>query len=423
MGLQQIDLFRNRRLAHRLGIGFGAVILGIVLACGSAGYGLEQLRQGAIARGALQEAELARNCLLAMAVLAGLACLTGIFSAWRVSTSVAAPLEEAIATAERIAQGDLSRVALTQRRDETGRLLQALDGMRARLAEVVDEVRRGAESVAGSSAELARGNGHLAQRTEMQSGTLQETAGSMEELTQTVRRNAEDARMARGLVTEASGVARRGGDVVGEVVRTMDGITGSSRRIADIIGVIDGIAFQTNILALNAAVEAARAGEQGRGFAVVAAEVRNLAQRSASAAREIKALIHESVDKVEAGASLVDTAGSTMRDIVASVAKVDELVARIAMACEEQDAGVQQVNAAVLQMEQAVQQNAALVEEASAATESLQSQAQGLRQRVARFRLDAGPGAPEAPQPIRYRPATPQLRGARAAGAPALREF
>jgi methyl-accepting chemotaxis protein len=246
----------------------------------------------------------------------------------------------------------------------------------------------GARSVADTSAQIAQGNQDLSQRTEMQASTLEETASSMEELTSTVHASADNARQASALAVGASQVARKGGDAVGQVVSTMGGITEASRRIADIIGVIDGIAFQTNILALNAAVEAARAGEQGRGFAVVAAEVRSLAQRSADAAREIKGLIGNSVEKVEAGTRLADAAGETMKEVVASITRVSDLIADIAAASQEQSSGIAQVNTAINQMDAVVQQNATLVEEAAAAAESLTRQASVLLQAAAWFKVD-----------------------------------
>jgi methyl-accepting chemotaxis protein len=297
------------------------------------------------------------------------------------------------------------------------------------LRELVGEVAGGAHMLADTSAQIAQGNQDLSQRTEEQASTLEETASSMEELTSTVSLNAQNARQASQLAVSASDVARKGGTVVGEVVSTMTGISESSRKIGDIIGVIDGIAFQTNILALNAAVEAARAGEQGRGFAVVAAEVRSLAQRSAAAAKEIKGLIGESVDKVDAGARLVDSAGKTMQEIVGSVKKVSDLIAEIAAASEEQDAGIRQVNTAITQMDQVVQQNASLVEEAAAATESMKGQAASLLKLVSRFHIgEAQPApiaikpsappaaAPEAPRPIAVKP-SPKIAQA---AAPAL---
>jgi methyl-accepting chemotaxis protein len=284
---------------------------------------------------------------------------------------------------------------------DQGSVLHAMKDMAANLAQLVGEVAGGARTVSDTSAQIAQGNLDLSQRTEEQASTLEETASSMEELTTTVAHNAETARQACHLAIGASEVARRGGEAVGEVVSTMTGISRSSQRITDIIGVIDGIAFQTNILALNAAVEAARAGEQGRGFAVVAAEVRGLAQRSAAAAREIKLLIADSASQVAQGTRLVDAAGRTMGDIVDAIEKVTDLIGEIASASQEQSSGIRQVNTAIAQMDTVVQQNAALVEEASAATESMKEQAVSLLHVVSRFRLAAGaqPVAPAAMLP------------------------
>jgi methyl-accepting chemotaxis protein len=348
-------------------------------------------------------------------------CAAGLalaFAFWSIiMRSIARPIEQAVRTAERVAAGDLSVDIRADRHDELGQLLRALGTMTARLRELVSEVATGARTVAEGSAQIAQGNVDLSQRTEEQATTLEETASSMEELTSTVAQNAGNALAASQLAASASEVARKGGQVVGRVVDTMKGISASSDRIADIIGVIDGIAFQTNLLALNAAVEAARAGDQGRGFAVVAAEVRNLAQRSAQAAKEIKTLIQDSVGQVEAGAALVDSAGRTMEEIVGQVTKVSELVAEIAAANQEQSAGIGQVNTAITHMDQAVQQNAALVEEATAATESMKAQAASLLQMVSRFHLGTAAAAPVEPlppavlqagdglHPIRYLPA------------------
>jgi methyl-accepting chemotaxis protein len=320
-----------------------------------------------------------------------LAIALGIVFAWKVTSGIVGPVRFAAKLARRVAGGDLTTQVRTGGGDEIAQMLQALSDMTVNLHAVVAEVSVGARTVTDSSARLAAGHIDLSQRTEEQASTLEQTASSMEELTSTVSRNAENARHASRLAVGASEVARKGGAVVGEVVATMTDISEASRKIADIVGVIDSIAFQTNILALNAAVEAARAGEHGRGFAVVAAEVRNLALRSAAAAREIKDLIGSSAGKVEAGTRLVEAAGTTMAQIVASVGEVTDLVAQIASASLQQSAGIEQVNTAIASMEQAVQQNAALVEEATVATEAMKGEAGALLRTVSRFRLVATP--------------------------------
>ena len=318
-------------------------------------------------------------------ILSGIAFLVVL-----VTRRMVRPLQRAVEIANAIAHGDLTqRIDITSK-DETGQLLQALRDMNDALVKVVGEVRAGIDTVATASNQIASGNLDLSSRTEEQASSLEETASSMEELTSTVKQNAENARQANQLVVSTADVAVKGGEVVGQVVDTMAAIKDSSRKIADIIGVIDGIAFQTNILALNAAVEAARAGEQGRGFAVVASEVRNLAQRSAGAAKEIKALIEDSVGKVDAGGQLVDEAGHTMEEIVSSVKRVTDIMSEIAAASQEQSSGIEQVNQAITQMDDVTQQNAALVEEAAAAAESLQDQATKLAEAVSVFRLEAG---------------------------------
>ena len=312
--------------------------------------------------------------------------------------SIRAPLEQAVQAADRVANGDLSGVIRVERQDETGRLLSALERMQSSLVQTVRSVRQNAEGVASASSQIASGNADLSGRTEEQASALEETAASMEQLGSTVRQNADNARAANQMAVNASQVAAQGGAVVAEVVETMKGINNSSQQIADIITVIDSIAFQTNILALNAAVEAARAGEQGRGFAVVAGEVRTLAQRSAEAAKEIKALISTSVQRVEQGTQLVDKAGATMADIVSAISRVTDLMAEISAASQEQSQGVAQVGEAVTQMDQTTQQNAALVEESAAAAGALRKQAQDLVQAVAVFQLPASALYDQAPK-------------------------
>ena len=329
-------------------------------------------------------------------------------------------LQDAAQAAERVAEGDLSRPIEPRGNDELTQVAQALLKMQHSLSRIVGSVRGNAESVATASSQIAQGNLDLSQRTEEQASALEETASSMEELSTTVRQNADNARQANQLVQGASTVAERGGEVVGQAVSTMQGINERAQKMADIIGVIDGIAFQTNILALNAAVEAARAGEQGRGFAVVAGEVRNLAQRSAQAAKEIKLLITDSIDSVEQGATLVNRAGETMQEVVQSIRRVSDIIGEISSASSEQSAGVAQVSQAVTQMDQATQQNAALVEESAAAADSLKRQAQELVQAVAFFRLDArGEGAAVAPASTPAQVLRPNFGSRPAAPAPA----
>ncbi len=321
-------------------------------------------------------------------VVVGLvAVAVGSLLAWRLSRSVLQPVAQAIRVTERIAEGDLSTPVDSSRSDELGRLLAAVAGMQDRLRTLVGDIRQSAESISTASTEIASGNHDLSHRTEQQAASLQKTASSMEQLTGTVRHNADSARQADQLASSASEIAARGGAVVDQVVTTMADISASSKKIADIIGVIDGIAFQTNILALNAAVEAARAGEQGRGFAVVAGEVRSLAQRSAEAAKEIKALIGASGERVDSGAKLVTDAGSTMREIVASIQRVTDIMSEITASTSEQSNGIGHVSGEVHQLDQMTQQNAALVEQSAAATESLKDQAGRLAQAVRAFTL------------------------------------
>jgi methyl-accepting chemotaxis protein len=309
---------------------------------------------------------------------------------WWITRSITHPLKQALDVASAVAAGDLTTKVAATTTCEVGQLLGALKTMNDNLVATVGTVRSGTDAIATASGQVSAGNQDLSARTEQQASSLEETASSMEELTGTVRQNADNARQANTLAEAASGVATRGGEVIAEVVDTMTQIHTASGKITDIIAVIDGIAFQTNILALNAAVEAARAGEQGRGFAVVAGEVRNLAQRSAAAAKEIKTLIDDSSDKVETGSRLVRQAGTTMSDIVDSVRRVTDILGEISSASQEQSAGIEQVNQAITQMDDVTQQNAALVEEAAAASQALQEQADRLAQAVAVFKLDAG---------------------------------
>ncbi len=326
-----------------------------------------------------------RNLLIAVGTFS---LLFGAISAWRLAGSITLPLAAANLAARQVAAGDLSAHIAPHRNDEVGQLITSLQDMQGSLVRVVRSVRQGSESVSTASAEIAEGNHDLSARTENQASALQQTAASMQELSSTVQQNADNSTRANQLALRASSVAVQGGEVVSQVVQTMKGINDSSQKIADIIGVIDGIAFQTNILALNAAVEAARAGEQGRGFAVVASEVRNLAGRSAEAAKEIKALISASVDRVAQGSTLVDQAGTTMAEVVSAIRQVSDIVGEISAASTEQSAGVSQIGEAVAQMDQATQQNAALVEEMAAAASSLQNQASDLVQVVAQFKLE-----------------------------------
>ena len=347
----------------------------------------------------------ARNLMIAVAVIA---LLIGIVAGWMITGSVVRPIRQAVALAEGVAAGDLTQKIETDRNDETGQLIKALRSMNDGLLQIVGDIRTSVETINTASQEIAAGNIDLSQRTEEQAASLEETAASMEELTSTVKQNAENAREANRLAEGASGIAQKGGEAVGQVVTTMAEINESSKKIVDIIGVIDGIAFQTNILALNAAVEAARAGEQGRGFAVVAGEVRSLAQRSAAAAKEIKSLIGDSVERVTVGTAQVDRAGITMEEVVGSIRKVTGIMGDISNASAEQSSGIEQVNTAVTQMDEVTQQNAALVEEAAAAAGSLQDQARLLMEAVNRFKLDDVRSVRSSPAPrhVASRPAT-----------------
>ena len=329
------------------------------------------------------------------------ALLVGIGSALMITRSITQPLNTAVDLATAVADGDLTRRIDVTGSDELAVLLHALVRMNEGLGTIIGEVQQGADSISTASAEIAQGNMDLSSRTENQASSLEETAASVEEMTSTVNTSAENARQASALASQASEVAVRGGEAVGQVVQTMSGIQESSRKIVDIIGVIDGIAFQTNILARNAAVEAARACEQGRGFAVVASEVRNLAQRSAEAAREIKGLIGTSVEKVEAGSTLVNNAGRTMTEVVDQVRRVASLISEITVASADQSSGIGQINAAVGQLDQATQQNAALVEQMASAADSMRSQAERLTASVARFHLADGHMARIQPTPTK----------------------
>jgi methyl-accepting chemotaxis protein len=342
----------------------------------------------------------ANRALVVSLIVIGIATLLALVAtAFLIMRTVARPIARAVDVVDRVASGDLTVHVETSSRDETGRLLRGLVRMRDGLSEAVSMIRRSAENVGTASKEIAAGHADLSARTEEQAASLEETASSMEELAATVRENAESARAANALASTTSSTAGKGGQVMADVVGTMGGISESSRRIGDIVGVIDSIAFQTNILALNAAVEAARAGEHGRGFAVVAAEVRALAQRSATAAKEIRDLIQNSVDQVGHGTRLVEQAGATMQDIVASVKRVTEMMSQIADASQEQLTGIDQVSGAVTQMDRVVQQNAALVAESAAAAQSMAEQADELMQSVARFKLDRA-AEMDRPQPL-----------------------
>ncbi|WP_420064796.1 methyl-accepting chemotaxis protein [Pectobacterium colocasium] len=345
-----------------------------------------------------------RDTRIVLLLILALGAVLGALIAWSITRSVTRPIQQALQVADRVAQGDLtSRITVTSK-DETGLLLQALDDMNASLGRIVGQVRDGAETISTAASQIAAGNQDLSARTEEQASSLEETAASMEQLTSTIKNTAENTQQATEIANKAAGAAKQSGDVMVSVTQKMRGIRDSSQRMAEIIGVIDGIAFQTNILALNAAVEAARAGEQGRGFAVVAGEVRSLAQRSATAAREIKDLIDDSVSKIQEGMSLVDTAEETMSGLTGYVRDVNEIISEISQASREQSDGINQMNLAVGQIDTTTQQNAALVEESASAALSLQGQASVLAESVSAFKLlsyGSGKTAAYASAPVR----------------------
>ncbi|RST45418.1 methyl-accepting chemotaxis protein [Variovorax sp. DXTD-1] len=399
---------RNWKIGAQLGMAFGIVLLLMATALAIGIACLHDIAAGGgIAPELARRIESTRSFMLGFGFAAVVAGVGG--SIW-LSRSIMQPLGEAIFIAETVASGDLSKEFETERGGDFGRLLRGMGEMEDTLTDVVTRIKASTDSIVVASGQITAGNHDLSSRTEQQASSLEETAASMEELTSTVKQNADNAKQANQLALSASEVAVKGGGVVNQVVNTMASINASSKKIVDIIGVIDGIAFQTNILALNAAVEAARAGEQGRGFAVVASEVRNLAQRSSAAAKEIKGLIEDSVGKVDVGSALVSEAGKTMEEIVGSVKRVTDIVGEITAASHEQAQGIEQVNQAIAQMDQVTQQNAALIEEAAAAAQSLQEQAGSLSQVVATFKLDEEDDEPAAAPPVQVRPLARPVR-------------
>ena len=383
------NIWRSFSILWRMLIAFAIVLMPLIAGLIWSGFQFSELHQALTKAGTSTAAVGAQLGSVETVIWSALAltAVVGVFLIVALTYSIIQPLSQLQASTRRIAQGDLSRPLDTDWNDEVGKMAQSISEMQARMLQMVGQIKSSAEGVAVGSAEIAESNTDMSGRIEDQAASLEQTAASMEQLSSTVQQNADNAQQANQLARSASGVAEEGGQVVAQVVETMRGINDSSRKIADIIGVIDGIAFQTNILALNAAVEAARAGEQGRGFAVVASEVRSLAGRSAEAAREIKSLISASVERVEAGTALVDKAGSTMTTVVNSIRRVSDIVGEISTASTEQAMGVAQVGEAVTHMDHATQQNAALVEEMAAAATSLKSQADGLVQIVAQFDL------------------------------------
>jgi len=365
--------------------------------------------------------EIERKVSIALAAIAALVLTAAGAIAFLIARSITEPIAYAVRVAEALAQGDLTQAVEVRSKDEIGRLMEALRGTVRQLGGIVGRIKEASDKVNSASREIAQANLDLSTRTDEQASALEETSSSMQEISATVAQNAQNARSANDLSGQATGVAVRAGEVVRDAVGTMDAITESSKRIADIIGVIDGIAFQTNILALNAAVEAARAGDQGRGFAVVASEVRSLAQRSAGAAKEIKTLISDSVSKVDAGSRQVNEAGRTMEEILSSVSKVNELIGQISKASEEQAQGIEQVTEAITQLEQVTQQNAAMVEQASAAASSLEDESHTMSSAVGAFRLGGESATASAPRRLQAVPAQPAKVKRPAKAAPAAR--